>query len=222
MELVPDKQEILRYLGHHGQELDLQTQAFLDICIKTMTDSVKPRFCYRIFSLESRDSIVLPECSLPLPGESIKKHLNGCGECVLLAATLGIEADNLIRISEAESMTQAVIYDACATELTEVLCDRAEEEIKLSLPYGLHLTSRFSPGYGDFPITLQHRILEILDAPRKLGLTVTEHSLMLPRKSVTAILGITTAPCHKTKHHCAACSFKEQCQFQKEDSSHES
>ncbi len=222
MELVPKKLEILRYLGHHGQEIDLQTQILLENCISGMTNSIKPRFCFQFFSVEHRDTVFLPECNLHLPGESIKSHLEGCNRCVLLAATLGIEADNLIRVAEIDSMTRAVMLDACATELIEVLCDHSEDEIKASLSDDLHLTSRFSPGYGDLPITLQYRISKILDTPRKIGLTVTEQSLMLPRKSVTAILGITETPCQKNTHSCAICHLKDRCRFQKEDSSHES
>lgn len=223
MELIPNRAEILRYLGHRGQKLDLQTNALLNSCVQAMTESVKPRFCYDIFPLEQTDAIFLSGCNLELSGNDIKKHLAGCSHCVLLGATLGIEADNLIRISEAESMSRAVILDAVATELIEQVCDRAEEEIRQVIQKkNLHLTSRFSPGYGDLPITLQHRISAILDTPRKIGLTVTEQSLMIPRKSVTAIIGLTETPCKQTGHNCALCTIKGTCQFQKEDSSYES
>ncbi|MBO5364565.1 MAG: methionine synthase [Clostridia bacterium] len=220
MELTPNRGEILRYLGYHGQEIDSQTLDLLDTCMKAMADSVKPRFCYRIFPLEHGDTVFLPECDLQLPGDAIKKHLQGCRKCALLAATLGIEADNLIRISEAESMTRAVMLDACATELAEQLCDHAELEIgAIAARDGCGLTTRFSPGYGDLPMTLQSRISEILDTSRKIGLTITEQFLMIPRKSVTAILGFTQAQdSNKKNHDCSCCSMNGHCQFQKEDS----
>ncbi len=220
MELIPDREEILRYLGYHGQKIDPQTAELLDTCIESMSDSVKPRFCYRVFSIEHGETVFLPECNLHLSGRDIKNHLQNCQKCILLAVTLGVEADNLIRISEAESMTRAVILDAVATELTEQLCNHAEKELlPLAEQDGCLFTSRFSPGYGDLPISLQSRISEILDTPRKIGLTTTEHSLMIPRKSVTAILGFTKTPCTNL-HNCSACSLKGRCQFQKEDASH--
>ncbi len=220
MVLAPDKGEILRYLGYRGQELDPQTETLLDACIKTMTDSVKPRFCYRVFTIEHGDSVFLPDCNLHLSGNSIKVHLQNCTKCVLLAVTLGIEGDNLIRISQADSMTRAVILDAVATELTEQLCHRAESELRsLAEREGCGLTPRFSPGYGDLPISLQSSIAEILDTSRQIGLTISEHSIMIPRKSVTAILGFSKTPCANL-HRCSACSLKGHCQFQKEDASH--
>ncbi len=223
MERSPNRTEILRYLGHRSQKLDPQTEHLLDTCIHAMTTTVKPRFCYSIFPVKHGDDLSLPACNLYLPGQSIQKHLVGCSQCVLLGATLGIEADNLIRIAEAESMTKAVILDAVATQMIEELCDCAEEELRqMAEENRLHLTSRFSPGYGDLPITLQSRISEILDTPRKIGLTVTEQSLMIPRKSVTAIIGLSSNPCQTTHHNCAECSLYERCQFRKENSSHES
>lgn len=223
MELIPDRTEILRYLGYSGQALDSQTQDLLELCIQTITKAVKPKFCYTIFPLKQTDSIFLAGCNLELPGNSIRKHLAGCEQVILLGATLGIEADNLIRISEAESMTRAVILDAVATELIEQLCNQAEKEIRREIQKdNLSLTSRFSPGYGDLPLTLQGRISAILDTSRKIGLTVTEQSLMLPRKSVTALMGISKKPCHQTRHSCHLCSKKGTCQFQKEDTSYES
>ncbi len=223
MELVPDKQEIRRYLGYGPDApIDSRGELLQDEYIQEMSQVIRPRFCYQFFSLEKGDNIFLPECNLHLPGKDIKKHLQNCKKIVLLAVTLGIEADNLIRVTEAESMSGALTLDAIATELTEQLCNHAEDEIlQLVQKDNLFLTSRFSPGYGDLPITLQKPISEILDTPRKIGLTVTEHALMIPRKSVTAILGITEAPCQKSTHNCTVCSLKGQCRFQKEGSSHD-
>ncbi len=219
MELKPDRREILRYLGYHGQTPDPQTDALLSQCIIKLQQAVKPRFTYRIFEVTQdlkNKRTLLPECDLVLPGHDIYRHLQGCEKCAVMAATLGIEADNLIRIAEAESMSRAVILDACATELIEKLCDYAEQEIAgLAAREEKHLNFRFSPGYGDCPLSLQKPITEILDTQRKIGLTVTEHALMLPRKSVTALLGFTRQP----KHHasCATCSLQGRCQFQKEE-----
>ena len=51
-------------------------------------------------------------------------------------------------------------------------------------------TFRFSPGYADFPLEVQPKLLEILDAPRRIGLTVSPSLLLIPTKSVTCILGV--------------------------------
>lgn len=53
------------------------------------------------------------------------------------------------------------------------------------------LTMRYSPGYGDLDISANRDILNVLDAHRKIGVTVTNTGIMIPRKSVVALIGIT-------------------------------
>ena len=55
----------------------------------------------------------------------------------------------------------------------------------------LYLTDRFSPGYGDMPLAQSGQICEVLNAGRSIGLTVSQSGILMPRKSVTAVLGIS-------------------------------
>ena len=60
------------------------------------------------------------------------------------------------------------------------------------LKEGETLVSRYSPGYGDWPLEAQRRLFELLDAPRKAGVSLTDSLLMVPSKSVSAIIGVKT------------------------------
>lgn len=77
------------------------------------------------------------------------------------------------------------------------------------------MTFRFSPGYGDYPIEMQKEYLRILDAPRKIGLTTGDSCLLVPSKSVTAVLGISDNPIERRKRGCAICSMKGKCRFRR-------
>lgn len=219
MDLTLDRQEVLRYLGYRGQAIDSRTDALISGCMDQMLKTAKPRYVYRIFEVRQdieQEAILLPECGLVLPGRDIYEHLRECRKCALMAATLGIEADNLIRVAEADAMSRAVILDACATDMIEKVCDWAEREIEVrAAEENRGVNFRFSPGYGDLPLTLQGRIGEVLDTVRKIGLTMTENSLMIPRKSVTALIGFTVRP-RKQVSKCATCSMRGQCRFRKE------
>jgi hypothetical protein len=122
-----------------------------------------------------------------LQGEDIKTHLKDCGKIILIAATLGLPVDELIRQTEASDMAGAVVLDALASAAVEQVCDMAEIEIKKK--YG-KITTRYSPGYGDFPLSVQHELLAVLEAKKKIGLYVTQDGLLIPRKSITAIIGV--------------------------------
>ncbi len=219
MNLVPNKAEILRYLGYHSQKVDPQTEALIDDCIEELLKVAKPRYVYRIFTVQQdslNETIFLPECNLTLSGRDIYEHLRECRKCAIMSATLGIEVDNLIRVTEAETMSRAVILDACATELIEKLCDFVELEIaSLAAKEKRGINYRFSPGYGDCPLTLQNRIGDVLDTSRKIGLTITENALMIPRKSVTAFIGFTIQ-IKKNTNKCATCSMGGRCKFRME------
>jgi len=74
--------------------------------------------------------------------------------------------------------------------LIEKVMDDIEDKIRATLEPGETLVSRYSPGYGDFPLAAQRELLSLLDAPRKVGVSLTDTLLMVPSKSVSAIIGI--------------------------------
>ena len=77
------------------------------------------------------------------------------------------------------------------------------------------MTFRFSPGYGDYPIELQKDFLRILDAQRKIGLTVNDNFMLVPTKSVTAVLGLSKNPIEQKKRGCAVCNMRDKCKYRR-------
>ena len=150
-------------------------------------------------------------------GEDIKKHLADCDRAVVLCATLGAEADRLIRVSQISDMPRAVVIDALASAMTEQVCAQVDRLLAEQLE-GCYFTYRFSPGYGDYPIELQREFLRFLDAPRKIGLTVTESFLLTPAKSVTAVAGISAEPVPRGRRGCAVCSLRDTCAYRRKGS----
>jgi cobalamin-dependent methionine synthase I len=88
-----------------------------------------------------------------------------------------------------------MILDAAAAEMIEKYLD-AEEEKVLADPAlaGLTMNRRFSPGYGDLPLSVQKGFLAALDAERTVGIHLTATNLMVPRKSVTAFMAAYRDP----------------------------
>ena len=145
-----------------------------------------------------------------------RRHLDGCTHCVLLAATLGLETEQLIRRTQARDLSQAVILDGCASAAIECLCDQVEDYLRKKVEErGQFLTGRYSPGYGDLPLQLQSDLCALLDTQRRLGLTVSANHLLLPRKSVTALLGISPTPPQPPQPGCAGCRLYHSCQIRR-------
>ncbi len=145
----------------------------------------------RCFPLEWRDDRpVVVGAALPLSGDDIAAHLLGCDRCLLLAVTLGHTVERELHRLAAEP-TEALYFDAACSLMTESAADAAQALMLATIPHR-RTPYRYSPGYGDLPLAVQSAFLSVLDAPRRLGLTLTDSGLMLPRKSITGIVGIET------------------------------
>ena len=149
-------------------------------------------------------------------GSDIQRHLAGCTEAVLLAVTLGPGADAQIRRAGVGDVAAGAASDALASVLAEQAADAAEARLQaLAAAEGMYLTGRYSPGYGDWPIGVQPRIAALLDTPRRIGLCVTGTCLMLPRKSITAALGLSRTPVTGRRAGCAHCALRDKCEYRK-------
>ncbi|QCX32433.1 hypothetical protein FDN13_01250 [Caloramator sp. E03] len=137
--------------------------------------------------------------------------------CAFLAATLGSNIDNKIKYYEKTDFTRSIILDACATTAIEELCDMVEEEIKaIALEkYKKNITNRYSPGYGDLSLEYQPSIINLLDANKRIGLTVTDSLILIPRKSVTAIIGFQDDYIIKESSKCNKCKNNSNCFYRK-------
>jgi hypothetical protein len=147
-------------------------------------------------------------------GRDIARHLAHSTVCLLMAVTLGHEVDRKIRYYQKSDLSRAVILDACATARIEQACEHLLGELAIGLLQERQkLTSRFSPGYGDFSLEVQSSVVETLGAQRSIGLTVTAASILIPRKSVTAIAGVIDLEQEIVQSTCRECGHYATCQY---------
>ena len=191
--------EAIRYLGYGKSSIDEKTYALIQECFEELERISEPKCVYRIFELSFPQEDELQICNLHIKSKKLYKNLRGCEQVVFLSTTLGSVVDRKLRTYEITDMAKAVVMQACSAAILEEYCDKVQNEIaiKLSTEH-LYLRPRFSPGYGDFSILHQREILDMLDAPKRIGLTMTDAYMLAPTKSVTAIIGVskTKEPCH--------------------------
>ena len=212
-----DLREILHFLGWRGTPVEPALIAQLETLSRQAMDEVQPRVVLRRFVL-GRD-YRLEGTSLSLKGADIAGMLEPCGEVYLLAATLGAQSERLLLRRQAKSGAEAVLMDAVLSAAIEAVCDREEVQLRKKLhDEGLYLTDRFSPGYGDMPLEQTRGICEVLDCSRSIGLTVSSSGLMIPRKSVTAAMGVSRTPVSRRPSGCAGCEARHTCSMRRMDS----
>jgi hypothetical protein len=220
-EVEINREEVLRYLGYKGQDIDQNISKVIDECREEVKKVVTPRVVYSYKDIEQNEKgVEVVSTNLVLRGKDIKEHLKNSKQCVLMAVTLGNEIEKRTRLYERTNLTKALILDACATTAVEEVCDKVEGNVKEKASQdGMDITFRYSPGYGDLPLDTQNNFLRALDAQKKIGLMVSESNLLFPRKSVTAIIGIINSGIKKKKKSCKECNNYNNCSFRREGES---
>lgn len=208
--------ETLQYLRYRGSELGRESLDELDRCEALLLQTARPRLVWRLFPLSADGS--LRGADYCPAGEDIRAFLADCDSVVLLAATLGAEAEALIRRAAGRDMAQAVILDAAGSAAVERVCDNFCDDLAAALAPRF-LTDRFSPGYGDMPLSDQRALFRVLDVSRRIGVTLSESALMIPQKSVTALIGVSDRPQKKRGRGCESCGMREKCSYRKEGKS---
>ena len=209
-----DVLDALRYLGAGDCPPERARQEMAAVA-RELTERLWPKYTYRVFSLNHEpEGIRLVEADILLRGVLAKTMLADCRQAAVLACTLGAEFDALLRAEQARDMGKAAMLNACGSALVESGCDEVEEKIAERFP-GHFLTDRFSPGYGDLPLSLQPSICAALDTQRRLGVVVSDSYLMNPVKTVTAVIGLAEKPQMARIRGCAFCAMRETCALRK-------
>lgn len=207
-----DREQAFRYTGMHGTP-DEKLLALADRCERKLLAAAVPNYVYRVCPLTTAETgIRCAGTALYLTGKDIAAHLNGCTQAILLCATLSAGADAAIRSGSAADALEGLVTDAMASALTEQLCDAAEQEILQRFP-DCYPTWRFSPGYGDLPLDIQGDLLAAVGAEKRLGVSVSAGGMLIPTKTVTAIIGLAPQPVPKGKRGCAVCRMAKTCRF---------
>ena len=186
----PDRSEIYRYLGCGREPPGGQVRAAVERCVGELRAVSKPCALLEDYELRLPGDGRICFGGLLVRSRSLEKNLAGCGHVTVMAATLGVGPDRLIARASVGRVSDMVIFQAAAAAMIEAFCDmicgglRREAEAAGSV-----LRPRFSPGYGDFPLEFQADLFRALDIPKRIGVTLTESFLMVPSKSVTALIG---------------------------------
>lgn len=183
------RDEMLRYLGYQGQTLSPRLKADVAWAQDEVLRLSEPLYVYK--QTEREALLADPATARLLSGEDIRNHLGDCPEVIFLAATLGHELDFAIRRLQQTDISRALLLDSAGSVAIEEWVNYLEDALReAQQQQGKMLSTRFSPGYGDYPLDIQGDLIRYLDGGRKIGLALTGDQLMQPLKSITCVLGL--------------------------------
>ncbi len=157
----------------------------------------------RIF-LENRKS---------LSGPLVADHLGGAQRLVAVVCTIGLELECRVSAHLEKDPVFALALDglgnAAVERLSQQICAHIGEQI---LAPGLTASTPLSPGSPDWPVEVgQAEVFALLD-PSPAGITLTSAGMMVPKKSISFVVGI--GPEMSTAGACQICSLQDTCRYQ--------
>lgn len=207
--------ETARYLGYGRSTPDPQAAGLIRWAVKEVQRAAVPALVIRETELCLGENGDIQIGTERFTSRDLARNLRDCSQVILFAATLGAPADRLIQKYSRLDMAKAVALQAAAAAVLEEYCDRKNRSLKEEKAVsGWYLRPRFSPGYGDFPISFQKPLLSMLAAEKRIGLTATESYMLVPVKSVTAVIGMGRTDAECTMDGCEACS-KTDCAYRR-------
>lgn len=186
--IAVDTGDVLKYLRMKPCTDDTALLGRIRELLVKASSVIRPAGTWKRFEL-CADGIVSGGQTLTVSG-TLSAHLRGCRSVYLVCGTIGTGFDAFMRRVSSISGADALIAQAIGTAAVEKLMDLTAVEIADALCDGETTVSRYSPGYGDFPLAAQRTILTLLDAPRRIGVSLTDSDLMVPSKSVSAVIGV--------------------------------
>ena len=209
--------EICRYLGYGSRIPDPCILSEIEEAEKLLLPLISRKETHRTFPVTLADNGLVRIGDSSALSKALSRALMGCEQAVLMAATIGFGPDRLAKRAAASGkMSRALMIGAIGSALIEEWCDEVQEMIREeAASYGLFIRPRFSPGYGDFSIHFQTDLFRMLEVPKYTGITLTGHGMMLPEKSVTAVIGLSRSDSHCPPQGCESCSRSADCKFRR-------
>lgn len=186
---------VRKRLGYPSGMTDLggEAQRIFDEELSVVSDLLEPKGVYTRLQIRSNENSQLrfKNTEFTVNSEQVCKMLKTSEIVTVFMATIGRRLETRVKeLMDAGEMARGVILDAIGSETADEVADRMHRDIlsNLARESGMIVTPRFSPGYGDWPVSVQNEFAAIAGGDQ-IGIQVTESSLMVPRKSVSAIVG---------------------------------
>lgn len=164
----------------------------LDECIRRARSLAISRYTYiekKITRLDN-DSVEV-EGHIRFLTRKIPSYIKGSGGLVIFLVTIGDGIEKEAgALTAGKDPLKGYLLDRIGSFAAESLASNLEKRLREDYSfYKKSVSSRFSPGYCDWPIEEQFKIAGLLDFS-KIGVSLTDGCMMVPKKSVSAIVAV--------------------------------
>jgi hypothetical protein len=188
-----EKQQVLNRIGYDDEgEPSNRIDSLVNDYIENYHDLIAPSYSYTFCDIKwVNENGVGLDNSIVLKSKVIATLLSRCEIAAFFVLTIGSYLEDMVAYLAKERLVlQATVLDAIGSGTAEKLANQVEEKIKKIANTGNLITSRrFSPGYCDWKVNQQEMVFRALSNDTG-GVRLTDSLLMMPRKSISGIIGI--------------------------------
>jgi hypothetical protein len=193
-DIIPSKKDILTWLNYDIRNYP----AFLDDAIKNsieiIAQSAQP---IGGFVIISSDKVTFRSNGILINGvqleseKIISRYFKQAQSIAIMLSTIGDKPESISKqlINQGDTLAGYII-DSAASLAVERTADLVERKLNETVNSdGFKATNRYSPGYCGWNVSDQHKLFSFL--PENFcGVKLNESALMIPIKSVSAIVGL--------------------------------
>jgi hypothetical protein len=212
-EIDIDREYLLRRIGCSDEyEPSARITSLVDDYIENYQDFLAPAYTYVIRDILSVEKgRVTFEGPVTIKSRVIAELLRRCQRVAVFVLTIGHHLEDMVAyLAENNLVLQATVLDAIGSGVTEKLASYVGERVEnVASAEGMVTSWRFSPGYCDWDISQQQKVFRALGSDTA-GIRLTDSQLMVPRKSISGIIGIGL-PNQEIENYnpCLTCKKKE-------------
>jgi hypothetical protein len=209
-----DRQQVLTNIGYADDYTpSARITSLVNDYIENYHDLLSPAYDHVVRDiLGVNGNRVTIEGDITFESGVIARLLEPCEQVAVFALTIGSYLEDLVAyLAEEGLVLQATVLDAIGSGAAEELAVFVKETVRgKAAEVGRVVSRRFSPGYCDWNVSQQEAVFAALGG-KTAGVRLSESSLMMPRKSVSGVIGIGR-PGHGIEEYnpCRTC-LKEDC-----------
>ena len=188
-----NKKRVCHYIGYGADyKPPARILSLIDDYVDNTDQLINPSYSYTIWDIKRiQGSSVLLDGSLMFESQIIARLLEQCHKVAVFLATIGKHLEEATRrLADDGAVLRSAVLDAIGSDAVGRVADFVQASVKkIARNQGLVISPRFSPGYCDWDISQQQVLFGAVDSD-SVEISLTEGCLMIPRKSISGIIGI--------------------------------
>ena len=191
-----------------------QLFTYAETAIEEGLPLLDPQVIFEEFNvLSQKHELLLLEGQHKLKGKIIGDQLAGVEKVIVILCTIGSKLEEYSAKQIKKDPVGGLALEGVGSAAVEALANEACNLLEAkALKEGFSTTIPLSPGMIGWPVLEgQQQIFELLDA-KKIGVSLTPSALMLPRKTLSMIIGVGVEIKTDGKT-CDYCAMNDRCQY---------